>query len=100
MKDQPQVRHYLNNMSDSPITVGLTTQRVIQPKTSMPLNSRDIEIFKILKEDRKGEPSLLDNLHLSTIDLKEDSRFKEVPTTKKDKLTKENKSSKETKTML
>lgn len=75
-------RYYLNNMSNSVINLTLSTRRTIQPFTSLPLNTKDIVIFKAMKAARKGKSSMLDNVRLSKIRIEDDANY-EVLTGKK-----------------
>lgn len=74
-------RYYLNNTSDEVMSIKLTADRTIPAKTSLPLNNKDVEIFKKLRDARKGKHSKLDCLKLSTIKIEEDSNY-----TKEDKV--------------
>ena len=71
-----QDRYYLNNMSDAQVTINLSTKRVIEPHTSLPLNSKDVMMFKAMKAKRKDRTSRFDSLKLSKIPLSEDSNYK------------------------
>lgn len=71
-----QDRYYLNNMSDAQVTINLSTKRVIEPHTSLPLNSKDVMMFKAMKAKRKDRISRFDSLKLSKIPLSEDSNYK------------------------
>ena len=71
-----QDRYYLNNMSDAQVTINLSTKRVIEPHTSLPLNSKDVMVFKAMKAKRKDRISRFDSLKLSKIPLSEDSNYK------------------------
>ena len=71
-----QDRYYLNNMSDAQVTINLSTKRVIEPHTSLPLNSKDVMMFKAMKAKRKDRISKFDSLKLSKISLSEDSNYK------------------------
>lgn len=73
-------RYYLNNTSDEVMSIKLTADRTIPAKTSLPLNNKDVEIFKKLRDARKGKHSKLDCLKLSTIKIEEDVNY-----TKEDK---------------
>ena len=75
-------RYYLNNMSNSVINLTLSTRRTIQPFTSLPLNTKDVVMFKAMKAARKGKPSMLDNVRLSKIRIEDDANY-EVLTGKK-----------------
>ena len=75
-------RYYLNNMSNSVINLTLSTRRTIQPFTSLPLNTKDVAMFKAMKAARKGKPSMLDNVRLSKIKIEDDANY-EVLTGKK-----------------
>ena len=80
-------RYYLNNFSDGPITIKLTTDRTIEAKTSLPLNEKDVAMVKALKAKLKGKHSILDNLRLSTIRIEDDTRFaKPVEMTEEQKI--------------
>lgn len=68
-------RYYLNNMTDKELTINLSTNRVIKPLSSLPLNDKDVEIFKALKLARHGIKSQLDDLVFSTIPIEQDSRY-------------------------
>ena len=68
-----QDRYYLNNMSDAEITIPLSAKRVIKPHTSLPLNNKDVAIFKEMKSKRKDRISRFDALRLSKIPLDRDS---------------------------
>lgn len=70
-----QDRYYLNNMSNAEVTINLSTRRVIKPFTSLPLNNKDVMIFKEMKAKRKDRISRFDSLKLSRIPLTEDSNF-------------------------
>ena len=71
------MRYYLNNMTDEAIQITLTTHRIIYAKSSLPLNNKDVEIFKKLKRARKGKASQLDSLRLSKIRIEEDTNYTE-----------------------
>lgn len=71
-----QDRYYLNNMSDAQVTINLSAKRVIEPHTSLPLNSKDVMMFKAMKAKRKDRTSRFDSLKLSKIPLSEDSNYK------------------------
>lgn len=68
-------RYYLNNVTDSVITITLSTKRVINGKTSLPLNNKDVAMFKELKAKRAGRVSALDGLRLSTIRIEDSSNY-------------------------
>lgn len=68
-------RYYLNNMSDSVVTITLSTKRTIKAKSSLPLNSKDVQIFKELKAKRAGRLSAFNDLRLSTIRIEDDSNY-------------------------
>ena len=68
-------KYYLNNVTEKAIIISLTAKRTIKPKTSFPLNNKDVVIYKELKRKRAGKPSLLDGLVLSTIKLENDANF-------------------------
>lgn len=68
-------RYYLNNMSSSAINLTLSTKRVIQPYTSLPLNNKDVAMFKAMKAARRGKPSMLDNVRLSKIRIEDDANY-------------------------
>lgn len=68
-------RYYLNNTSDEVMSIKLTADRTIPAKTSLPLNNKDVEIFKKLRDARKGKHSKLDCLKLSTIKIEEDANY-------------------------
>jgi len=68
-------RYYLNNMTDKECIINLSTNRIIKPLSSLPLNDKDVEIFKALKLARRGHKSQLDNLVFSTIPIEKDSRY-------------------------
>lgn len=68
-------KYYLNNNTEETITIALSAVREIAPKSSLPLNNKDVEIIKKLKAARKGKKSILDSLALSTIKLEDDSRY-------------------------
>lgn len=70
-----QDRYYLNNMSDAEITIPLSAKRVIKPHTSLPLNNKDVAIFKEMKSKRKDRISRFDALRLSKIPLDRDSNY-------------------------
>lgn len=70
-----QDRYYLNNMSDAQVTITLSTKRVIEPHTSLPLNTKDVMVFKEMKAKRKGRISRFDSLRLSKIPLSKDSNY-------------------------
>lgn len=71
-----QDRYYLNNMSDAQVTINLSAKRAIEPHTSLPLNSKDVMMFKAMKAKRKDRTSRFDSLKLSKIPLSEDSNYK------------------------
>ena len=68
-------RYYLNNMSDSVVTITLSTKRTIKAKSSLPLNSKDVQLFKELKAKRAGRLSAFNDLRLSTIRIEDDSNY-------------------------
>lgn len=68
-------KYYLNNMTDKECIINLSTNRTIKPLSSLPLNDKDVEIFKALKLARRGHKSQLDNLVFSTIPIEQDSRY-------------------------
>ena len=70
--------YYLNNFSDSPITIELTAKRTIPAKASFPMNNKDVQLFKEMKAKRSGRRSMLDDLCLSTIRIEEDTRYAKV----------------------
>ena len=70
-----QDRYYLNNMSDAQVTITLSTKRVIEPHTSLSLNTKDVMVFKEMKAKRKGRISRFDSLRLSKIPLSKDSNY-------------------------
>ena len=68
-------RYYLNNTTDAVISIKLTANRTIPAKTSLPLNNKDVEIFKKLVAARKGKLGALEGIKLSTIRIEDDSRY-------------------------
>lgn len=70
-------KYYLNNTSKESIQITLTKVRTIKPLSSIALNVKDVAIVKKLKADRKGKPSKLDALLLSTIKIENDCRYNE-----------------------
>lgn len=70
-------KYYLNNVSTESLTITLTKVRTIKPQSSLSLNNKDVEIIKKLKAARKGKPSKLDNLRLSTIKIEDDANYEE-----------------------
>ena len=68
-------RYYLNNMSDSVVTITLSTKRTIKAKSSLPLNSKDVQLFKEFKAKRAGRLSAFNDLRLSTIRIEDDSNY-------------------------
>lgn len=73
-------RYYLNNITDSVITIQLSTKRSILAKSSLPLNDKDVAMFKLLRAKRAGKMTVLDGLRLSKIPIEHDSNY-----SKKDK---------------
>ena len=68
-------KYYLNNVTDKEISISLSTKRKVKPFSSLSLNTKDLEIYRSLKRQRAGKPSLLDGLILSTIKLEHDANF-------------------------
>lgn len=68
-------RYYLNNISEQPIQIVLTAKRTINAFSSLPLNKKDIELFKKQVAKRKGNLGVLVNLKLSTIKIEDDARY-------------------------
>lgn len=80
-----QKRYYLNNISDKEIKITLTTQRSIKPKSSLPLNNKDVVIYKKLKSARLGKKSMIHLLKLSTIPIEKDTNYINANNVKEDK---------------
>ena len=68
-------KFYLNNYSETDITINLSANRVIKGHTSLPLNTTDLKLYKDLVKARKANLGLLANLRLSTIPIEQDSRY-------------------------
>lgn len=68
-------RYYLNNITDSVITIQLSTKRVILAKSSLPLNDKDVAMFKLLRAKRAGKMTVLNGLRLSKIPIENDSNY-------------------------
>lgn len=68
-------RYYLNNITDSVITIQLSTKRAILAKSSLPLNDKDVAMFKLLRAKRAGKMTVLDGLRLSKIPIENDSNY-------------------------
>ena len=78
-------RYYLNNMTEGVITLTLSTNRAIEPMSSLPLNTKDITMFKVLKAKRAGKSSALDGLRLSKIRIEDDTNYKAMHAMKEEK---------------
>ena len=73
-------RYYLNNMSNAAVTITLSAQRVIEPNSSLPLNNKDVMMFKVLRAKRAGKASMLDNLRLSKIRIEDSTNYVKAET--------------------
>ena len=70
---------YLNNYSNSQVTIQLTAKRVIEPLTSLPLNDKDVLLVKEMIEARKGKSKMFtETLRLSRIRIEDDSNYKKM----------------------
>ena len=69
-------KYYLNNKSDTEVTIKLTTTRIIKPHSSLPLNFKDVLLFKTMKSERINKPNSIFNLLvLSKIPIEKDSNM-------------------------
>lgn len=70
---------YLNNYSNSQVTIQLTAKRVIEPLTSLPLNDKDVLLVKEMIEARRGKSKMFtETLRLSRIRIEDDSNYKKM----------------------
>lgn len=82
-------KYYLNNFSNEAITIQLSTKRTIAAKASLPLNNKDVAMFKVLKAKRTGLNMILNDLRLSTMPIEEDSNYTKVETKESEEALKE-----------
>lgn len=70
---------YLNNFSNSQITINLSAKRVIEPYSSLHLNDKDVTIIKDMIAKRHSSKSLFEDvLRMSKIRIEDDSRYAEL----------------------